>query len=183
MALTAKSRTRESPYTASDIRRARSPLLTATSVMAPARAGGTARAWVQPRSIGRGTGGMSVVSGSGSDLLWFLSTAPPVRRPPVGPAEQSHQRRDDQGAHQRGIHDHRDSHADADRFDGHDAGEREGEEDAGHDRRGAGHEAAAALEAVGDGRAFVAGTVPRLLHAREQEDLVVHREAEDDAEQ
>src|ERR1700680_103219 len=183
MALTAKSSTRESPYTASEMRRATSPPLTATSVIAPTSAGGTARAWLQPRSAGRGTGGVSVVSGSGSDLLWFRSTAQPSRRPPVGSAEQSHQRGDDQGSYQRCIHDDRHGHADTDRFDGNDAGEREGEEDAGHDRRGAGHEAAAALEAVGDRRAIVAGAMPRLLHSREQEHLVVHREAEDDAEQ
>ena len=46
-----------------------------------------------------------------------------------------------------------------------------------------GHDPAAALQAAGDGLAVVAGPVPDLLHPRQQEDLVVHRQPEQDAEQ
>ncbi len=61
--------------------------------------------------------------------------------------------------------------------------EHEGAEHDDHDRRGGGDDAGGGGEAVGD-RAFVLslGAVVLLLHPREQEHLVVHREPEHDRE-
>ena len=56
-------------------------------------------------------------------------------------------------------------------------------EDADHDRRRGGDHAAGRGETVGDGLRVVAGAVVLLADAGQQEDLVVHREAEDDGEQ
>ena len=58
----------------------------------------------------------------------------------------------------------------------------EDEEDGDHDQRGAGDRARARRQALGDRAARVAGRVVALADAAEQEDLVVHRQAEDDRE-
>ena len=68
-------------------------------------------------------------------------------------------------------------------LDQHDVGERERARDDDHDQRRRGHDPAAALEAARDGLGVVAGPVPGLLHPRQQEHLVVHRQPEQDAEQ
>src|SRR4029077_19644368 len=95
------------------------PPLIATRTTAPAIASGTLARWVHPRSDGRGGATVNVVSGSGSDLLGMrIGVTQPAGSPPVRPAEQSHQRGDHERAHERGVDDHRDGHADADRFDG-----------------------------------------------------------------
>ncbi len=52
-----------------------------------------------------------------------------------------------------------------------------------HDERRGGDDPAAPLHPAGDRLGVVAGPVPDLLHPRQQEDLVVHRQAEQDAEQ
>ena len=60
-------------------------------------------------------------------------------------------------------------------------GERAGHDD--DDESGRGHDPPAPLEAAGDRLGVVAGPVPGLLHPGQEEDLVVHREAEQDAEE
>ena len=55
-------------------------------------------------------------------------------------------------------------------------------EDSDHDRRRAGDEPAALLETHRDGARVVARAEVFLLHPRQEQHLVVHRETEDDAE-
>ena len=57
------------------------------------------------------------------------------------------------------------------------------EERGAHDHRRRGDDPAGALEPVGDGGRVVGAVVPRLAHARDEEHLVVHREAEEHREQ
>ena len=107
----------------------------------------------------------------------------PRRRPPVPVAEQPHRRRHQQRAHQRRVQQHRDRRAQAERFDQHDVGRDERQADQHHDRRRAGDDPARSAPARA--RRWSALSAPsqvRLLDAREQEDLVVHRQPEQHAE-
>src|SRR5438477_4150449 len=72
------------------------------------------------------------------------------RSPPVEVAEKTHRGGHHQSADQGGVDGHGEGHAQTDRFDEDDVGERERREDTDHDRRGAGDEAAALFEAYGD---------------------------------
>ena len=67
-------------------------------------------------------------------------------------------------------------------LDHHARGEQEGEEDAGHDQRGAADDAGGLAEAGGDAVHVVVLGEPVLADARQQEHLVVHRQAENDGE-
>ena len=105
------------------------------------------------------------------------------RHPPVPVAQQAHRGRHEERPDDARVEGHRDGHAQSDRLDQDDVGERER---AGHDHDdegGGGHDPAAPLEAAGDRLGVVPGPIPDLLHPGQEEDLVVHRQPEQDAEQ
>ena len=106
-----------------------------------------------------------------------------TRGPPVGAAEESHHRGHDQDPDDRGVDCDRDGEADADGFDDHDVGIAEGEEHGDHDQGGSGDEAAALLQARRHAGLVVARPAVLLLNPADQKHLVVHRHAEDDAEE
>ena len=68
--------------------------------------------------------------------------------------------------------------ADPERLDQDDVGEGEGPGDHDHDQGCRGDDPPAALQPVRDRGRVVAGCLPGLAHPAEQEDLVVHRQAE-----
>ena len=98
-------------------------------------------------------------------------------------AHQLHRGRHEHEPHERGVEEDRHRQADADLLDLRDAGQGEDREHDDHDQRGAGDHLGRALETLGDRAAVVAGRVVALLDPAQQEDLVVHREAEDDRQQ
>ena len=104
------------------------------------------------------------------------------RRPPVDILEQAHHGRDDEHPHHCRVDHHRSRQADADRLDQQHLGEAEGEEDDDHDPRRAGDDPATPRQPFGHREQVVAGPLVDLLDPRQQHHLVVHREAEDDAE-
>ena len=103
--------------------------------------------------------------------------------PPVGPAEQAHDRRHDQDANDGGINRDGDCQGDADRLDDDDARETEREKDRDHDQGRAGDQSATLFKAHRDSRLVVAVQAILLLDATDQQNLVVHRHSEHDAEQ
>ena len=107
----------------------------------------------------------------------------PGRHPPVPVAEETHGGRYEEGPHDGRVERDGYRHAEAERLDEHDLreDERAGHDD--HDEGRARDDPAAALEPACDRRAVVGAGVIGLLHAAEQEDLVVHRQAEQDAEE
>ena len=104
-------------------------------------------------------------------------------QPPVAVAQQAHRRRHEQRANDRRVQGDGDRDAQAERLDQHDVGEGERTCDDDDDQRRRRDDAAAALHAARHRFAVVARPVVDLLHARQQEDLVVHRQPEQDAEQ
>src|SRR5712692_2035242 len=106
-----------------------------------------------------------------------------TRSPPVGAAEESHHRGHDEDPDDRGVDGDSDGEADADGFDDHDVGVTKGEEDSDHDQGRAGDEAAALLQARRHAGLVLAGPPVLLLDSADQKHLVVHRHAEDDAEE
>src|SRR5712692_6401641 len=106
-----------------------------------------------------------------------------TRSPPVGAAEESHHRRHDEDADDRGVDGDCDREADADGLDDHDVGKPESDEHGDHDRCGAGDEAAAFLEAQRHAGLVVAGPLVLLLDPADQQHLVVHRHPKNDAEE
>src|SRR5712692_40233 len=106
-----------------------------------------------------------------------------TRSPPVGAAEESHHRRHDEDPDDRRVNSDRDGETDADGFDDHDIRIAKSEEHRDHDQGGAGDEAAALLQARRHAGLVVARSPVLLLDAADQEHLVVHRHAEDDAEE
>src|SRR5204863_3634487 len=86
--------------------------------------------------------------------------------PPVEVAEEAHRRRHDEGADEGRVDPHGESHAEPDRLDEDDVRERERREDPDHDRRRAGDEATALLEAGGDSTRVIARPQIFLLHPR-----------------
>src|SRR2546430_2230558 len=77
-------------------------------------------------------------------------------RPPVEVPEEAHRRRHDEGADEGRVDGDGDGHAEPDRLDEDDIRERKGREDADHDRRRAGDETTALLQAGGDGTRLIA---------------------------
>ena len=106
----------------------------------------------------------------------------PARLPPDALADQQHQRRQQDDADHGGVEDDRDGEADADLADGRDAGGPEGDEDGHHDRRRAGDHAGGFLQAEGDRGGVIGASLVGFAHPHQQEDRVVDREPEDDAE-
>ena len=98
-------------------------------------------------------------------------------------AEEAHRGRDEEGTHDGRVQGDGDGHAQAERLDEHDVGERERGRNDDHDERRTGHDPAAPFQSAGHRLGVVAGPVPDLLHPGQQEDLVVHGQAEQDAEQ
>ena len=108
---------------------------------------------------------------------------PAPRAPPVPVPEQAHRRRHEQRPDDGRVEGDRERHPDAERLDQDDVGERERGRDDDDDQRRGRHDPAAPLEAAGDRLLVVVGPVPDLLHPRQQEHLVVHRQPEQHAEQ
>ena len=104
------------------------------------------------------------------------------RRPPVPAPEQAHGRGDKQHADDRGVDEHGDCHAHADALDRDRFGERKGREDDDHDERRAGDHPGRPRQALGDRGAVVVRASVGLLDARQEQDFVVHRQPEQDAE-
>ena len=100
------------------------------------------------------------------------------RQPPVPLAEQAHRRRDDQQPHERRVEQDRDAEPRAELLQRRRAGDDEREEDRHHHERGARDDPRRPNEPFRDGALVVAVLEPALAHARQQEHLVVHREAE-----
>src|ERR1700704_21812 len=105
-------------------------------------------------------------------------TAERAGQPPVPLAEQAHRRRDDQQPHERRIEQDRNTEARPQLLQRGRAGDDEGEEDGHHDESGARDDASRAYESFCDGAFVVTMLEPALAHARQQEDLIVHRESE-----
>ncbi len=107
----------------------------------------------------------------------------PPREPPVAVSEQLHGRGHEHDADERRVDEDRRRETDPEELDHPDVAQHEASEDAHHDRRRRGDHASGRGQAVGDGEAVVTGSVVLLPNARQQEDLVVHREPEHDREQ
>src|SRR5918997_3987119 len=102
--------------------------------------------------------------------------------PPVPVAENAHGGWDEEDADDGGVHEDGDGQAEADGLGEYDAGKREGAGDDDDDRGGRGDDAGGRDEALGDARRVRVAVLVGLADAREQEDLVVHRDPEDRAE-
>ena len=104
------------------------------------------------------------------------------RQVPVPVAQQLHRRRDEDEPHQRRVERDRDGGAQADLLDRRHADGDEDAEHGDHDERGRRDRPCARGESLRHGGARVAGRLVALADAREQEDLVVHRQPEHDRE-
>src|SRR5215218_3186253 len=118
--------------------------------------------------------------GRGRDAHQTCDTA---RQPPVPAAEEGHQRRDEKDADDRRVDEDRHREAEAELLQADHAARDEARERGDHDDRGRAHDPAGALEPEPDRAHVVVGLVPGLAHARDQEDLVVHGEAEEHREE
>src|SRR5206468_7895306 len=107
----------------------------------------------------------------------------PGGRPPVRPTHQLHRRWDKYEPHDRGVDEDSSSEAETEELYVTLFAEDEGAEDADHDRRCGRDHTSGRGEAVRDRAGVVAGAVVFLSYAREEEDLVVHREPDDSVEQ
>ena len=107
----------------------------------------------------------------------------PARQPPGLVAEQrDHRGRDDQ-AHEEHVDQDREAEAEAHHLAHHVGLGDEGEEHGGHDQAGEQDHLADPRHAVDHGVTRTVALVVGLVHAREQEDVVVHAQAEQDREQ
>src|SRR5680860_1160808 len=104
------------------------------------------------------------------------------RGPPVRPAEQRHRRRNQQCPDNRRVDQQRDEHANADELHEHEARGGKRADDHSQQQGGAGDDPAGLLHTCRHRQGVVAGQVPLLTDPGQQEDLVVHREAEKDRE-
>ena len=102
-------------------------------------------------------------------------------RPPIPTAKQPHCRRDKQGAHDGCVHHNGNAHSDAHRLDDRQVGEPEGEEHQSHDRRSSGNHPAGTFQTPRHRSGVIAYLLVLLAHPAEQQHLVVHREAKQDA--
>src|ERR687891_71001 len=106
----------------------------------------------------------------------------PARDPPGRAAEELHDGGDEHQPHDGGVDEDRRRHADAHQLEEDLGAEDEGEEDNDHDRGGGGDHARGPGDPFDDGAVCLPVVQVLLAHAREQEHLVVHREAEQDRE-
>src|SRR4051794_20632059 len=109
-------------------------------------------------------------------------TAEEARHPPVRLAEQDHHRGHEHATDDGRVDGDCDREAEAELLDDRVAVEDEARVDADHDQRRCRDHAGADSEPVDHRLVVVAGLAEVLLHARQQEHLVVHREAEEDRE-
>ena len=116
------------------------------------------------------------------DLQVWKPAVEPCRQPPVGLAEQQHQRRHEHRAYEERIERDGAGEPDAEQLDHPLTAEHERREHQEHDRRRRGDRAAGRGQAVGDRGAVVPAPMPLLVDAADQEHLVVHREPEQDRE-
>ena len=98
-------------------------------------------------------------------------------------ADEVQHRGQQQAADDERVEEHGAGEAQAELLDDAVFAEHEREEHAHHDRRGGGHHAPGQRQALGDRARVFAGVRPALVDARDQEHLVVHRQAEHDREQ
>ncbi len=104
-------------------------------------------------------------------------------QPPVVAVEDRHQRRHEAGANDGRVDEHGERESDAELLQPGDLAGDEAGEGGDHDHGRSGDDPPRPLEPVRDGARVVVDVVPRLAHARDEEDLVVHREAEEHREQ
>src|SRR5581483_9830295 len=107
----------------------------------------------------------------------------PGRQPPVVAAHDRHRRRHHHRADERRVEEDRDGETAAELLEADDAPGQEPGERRDHDHGGRGHDPPRALEADRHGPAVLSGLVPGLAHPADEEDLVVHREAEEHREE
>ncbi len=107
----------------------------------------------------------------------------PFRNPPVLVAEQLHRRGNEQHADERGVDQDRARQAQAEQLDGPKIFQHEAAKDDDHDQRCGGNDPCRRGQSVSNGVGGIASPVVLLLHTGEKEDLVVHREPEQDREQ
>src|SRR5918993_3412709 len=106
----------------------------------------------------------------------------PLRQPPAHRSEERHDRRYQYAPDDGGIDRDRYGHAETELFDGGVTVYYEGEEDGDHDHGRRGDHTRRGGEAVDDGLVRIAGLFVLLPDVGHQEDLVVHRQAEEDGE-
>ena len=104
------------------------------------------------------------------------------QRPPVPAPGHLHERRPEHGTDHQGIDQHRDGEAKPDHLHDEHAREGEGAEDDDHDQGGAGDDRAGVGQRVADAALRIAGFEIDGAHPGEQENLVIHAQAEQDAE-
>ncbi len=143
----------------------------------------------RPTSTTSRCAGTSSSSGLGNiragtlDLQAGQHSVGPAGQPPVAVAEQLHRCGHQDHPHERRIDEHRDRQPEADQLDRPDVGHDEAAEHTDHDRSRSGDDPGCRRQALHDSGAVVARAVVLLTDGREQEDLVVHRQAEDDGEE
>ena len=108
--------------------------------------------------------------------------AEPARHPPVPVAEQAHRRRQQHAPDERGIDQHGDRQPQPELLDDHQPERHEDREHHDHDRRRARDHARRDRDALRHGVVRRQPAVARLLDPGEDEDVVVHREPEQDGE-
>ena len=107
----------------------------------------------------------------------------PLRQVPVPLAEQLHRRRQQHAPDDRRVEENRHGQPDAELLEERNRERAEDGEHADHDDRGAGDDAGGRLDPVCDGVVHLRAAVERLPDPADDEDVVVHRKAEQDHEQ
>ena len=126
---------------------------------------------------------MQLLEGVALDVEGRHDAVEPLREPPVLRTEQFHRGGHEQHANQRGVEQYGQRQTRAEQFDDPVVLQQEGAEHDHHDRRRGGDHPGGRRQSVGDRVHRIAGAVVLLLDARQQEHLVVHRQAEHDREQ
>jgi hypothetical protein len=111
-----------------------------------------------------------------------LGAVQPAGQPPVGAAGQVHEGGDEDSAQEEGVEQDRSGQTHADFADGLLTGQDKGAEHEDHDGGGGDDDPAGGGLAGADRPAVVAGGGPFLADPGDQEDLVVHGQAEQDRE-
>src|ERR687892_261438 len=131
----------------------------------------------------RGRRRLDVRRGLGLATLASGKPLEPARQVPVPLAEQLHRRRQQHGADDRGVDQDRRRQPDTELLEHQEREHPEDREDADHDDRGAGDDAGGRLDPVCDRLVHARAAVEGLPDPAEDEDVVVHREAEQEHEQ
>ena len=104
----------------------------------------------------------------------------PGRQVPVAPAKDLHAGGNENGPHQGSVQENGDGKPEAHLLVDGALARGKGPEDGDHDESGAGDNAGGGPEAIGYGLGVVTGLVIALPDAAEEEDVVIHGEAEED---